>query len=179
MEMLRDPFLWALASMLGLVIGDGIQGSNVIGRSKLLGFIAISTVSCGRVALVLPFCRQQRFALGGWEEWLGWAIVLLSLLMMTPSVRIEPLTQPHHGETLRTTGLYSVVRHPLYLGNVLWGLGWAVAFGSTIGVWLTPVWITAFFFHLLIEEDALEREHGAAYRVYKEKVRARLIPSLL
>ena len=70
------------------------------------------------------------------------------------------------------------MRHPGYLANTLWGLGWAVAFGSTIGVLLTPVWAAVFWLHALIEEEALQRAYGALYTEYMERVRSRLIPGM-
>jgi len=60
----------------------------------------------------------------------------------------------------------------------LWGLGWAVACGSVIGVALTPVWIAAFQLHALIEEEALLAAHGPACRDYMARVPARLVAGL-
>src|SRR6185295_20204244 len=100
------------------------------------------------------------------------------LAIMAPLLRIRPLTQPDQAETLRTSGVYELVRHPGYLANTLWGLGWAIVFGSTIGVLLTPVWAAIFWLHALIEEEALQREHGRCYQEYMTRVRSRLIPGL-
>jgi len=61
-------------------------------------------------------------------------------------------------EVLNTTGVYSIVRHPLYLGNFLVVLGWSLATGN---VWL--VIITALLFLLYYERIALREEaflHG-------------------
>jgi protein-S-isoprenylcysteine O-methyltransferase Ste14 len=74
--------------------------------------------------------------------------------------------------------VFNLVRHPGYLANVLWGLGWAVLFGLTIGVLLTPVWAGVFWLHALIEEEALRREHGPSYQEYMAHVRPRLIPGI-
>lgn len=54
---------------------------------------------------------------------------------------------------LNTTGLYSIVRHPLYVGNFLVVIGWAVA--STSG-WLVLVVTLAFI--LYYERIALQEE---------------------
>ena len=58
------------------------------------------------------------------------------------------------------------------------GLGAAVAFGSTVGVLLTPIWAAAFWLHALIEEEALKSKYGASYEAYMARVRSRLIPGL-
>jgi protein-S-isoprenylcysteine O-methyltransferase Ste14 len=106
----------------------------------------------------------------------GGAIVVLAIAIMTPLLRIKPLTRPDAAEVLHTGGVFRLVRHPGYFANTLWGLGWAVAFGSTIGVALTPAWAVVFWFHALIEEEALQREYGASYREYMAQVPCRLIP---
>ncbi len=79
---------------------------------------------------------------------------------------------------LRTTGIYAVVRHPIYLAEVLWPLGLAIMLRSTFGVALTPLWWLAFLIHALSEEADLERALGSAYLDYKKKVRGRILPWL-
>jgi protein-S-isoprenylcysteine O-methyltransferase Ste14 len=91
----------------------------------------------------------------------------------------EPWWSPPNGDTkLRTTGIYGIVRHPIYLGEVLWPLGLAIVFRSTYGVALTVVWWLAFLIHALAEEAALEEKLGSAYLDYKKKVRGRIFPWL-
>lgn len=60
-------------------------------------------------------------------------------------------------------------------GNAIQG---SPAFGSTIGVLLTPAWAAVFWLHALIEEEALQREYGTSYREYMARVRCRLIPGI-
>jgi hypothetical protein len=80
-------------------------------------------------------------------------------------------------EELNTTGLYSVVRHPLYLGNFLMGLGIALQ----PRVWYVPV-IAALAFALyyeriiIAEEAFLERRFGDAFRTWAAAVPT-IVPS--
>lgn len=67
-------------------------------------------------------------------------------------------------ESLTTTGLYSVVRHPLYLGNFFLWIGPAAATGS----WWAPVLIALVFwlYHeriILAEEKFLRDRFGAEF----------------
>ena len=135
MEILRDPFLWALLSMAAIAPGDGIV-SNVLPRSRLLGLLVVSSFMLGRTILVLPFCIQPRFDLAGMNLALGFAVIAVACACLLPSLRVHWTTGPDEAEELRTTGIYGFVRHPGYLGNVLLGLGWALLFGSTIGVFI-------------------------------------------
>jgi protein-S-isoprenylcysteine O-methyltransferase Ste14 len=174
---LRDPFFWAFVAMFGVVGGNAIQGSPVVGRRTWFGAVVISTVTFGRVMLVLPFVEQARFAFPG-STVIGVAIIVASLALMAPLLLISFATRPDVAEPLSTRGVFGLVRHPGYLANTLWGLGWAVAFGSLIGVALTPVWLAAFYLHALIEEEALLAAYGAVYRDYMARVPARLVPGL-
>jgi Phospholipid methyltransferase len=98
--------------------------------------------------------------------------------------RITPFTAPARREPLRTDGLYAVVRHPLMVCDILWPLGLSLIFGSMIGIALTPVWLlmvwvlTQMMVWVLtqVEEEALVREYGDAYRDFQERV-PRLFPA--
>ena len=67
-------------------------------------------------------------------------------------------------DVLNTTGMYSIVRHPLYLGNFLASLG-ACLF---LGVWWLPLLFTALFALyyeriILAEEEFLKQRFGPPY----------------
>ncbi len=67
-------------------------------------------------------------------------------------------------ESLNTTGLYSVVRHPLYLGNFLTWLGVALFARS----WWAPVIVSLVFWLyyeriMFAEEEFLRRQFGEVY----------------
>ncbi len=174
-----DPFFWAFVSAIAATGGNAIQGSPVVGRSAAFGFCVVVTATLGRLILVLPDVVQPRFApLGPVWFALGGSIVALAIGLLIPLRRIRPLTRPDSTERLLTGGLYGVIRHPGYLANVLLGLGAAVAFCSTIGIVLTPIWFAVFWLHALIEEEVLVAKYGAAYVGYMERVPSRLIPGL-
>ena len=66
---------------------------------------------------------------------------------------------------LNTTGMYSIVRHPLYVGNALMWAGVALY----PRMWTAALLAAAFFWVyyeriMLAEEEFLRRQHGAAFR---------------
>jgi protein-S-isoprenylcysteine O-methyltransferase Ste14 len=70
-------------------------------------------------------------------------------------------------EALNTTGLYSVVRHPLYLGNYLMWLGVALFPGA----WWAPVIVSLVFWLyyeriMFAEEEYLRRRFDGAYAAW-------------
>ena len=86
-------------------------------------------------------------------------------------------TRDPYAAVLNTTGAYSVVRHPLYLGNTLVALGLGI-FTTT---WFMPLVIVlaSLLYHERIcvrEEVFLESQFGDSFRAWARKVPA-LVPA--
>jgi protein-S-isoprenylcysteine O-methyltransferase Ste14 len=79
---------------------------------------------------------------------------------------------------LRTKGVYSIVRHPMYLSELIWPVGWSAMWGSSIGLALTPIWWLGFRFHVLVEEDRLQQQLGDEYTQYMRSVHSRILPGV-
>jgi len=71
-------------------------------------------------------------------------------------------------EALNSTGIYSMVRHPLYLGNITTYMGWVVFTGIE---WLIPTMLFGFLFYyrfiIYAEEQFLTRKFGQDYLDWK------------
>jgi protein-S-isoprenylcysteine O-methyltransferase Ste14 len=82
-------------------------------------------------------------------------------------------------ETLNTTGMYSVVRHPLYLGSYLM---WISAALLTRNVWVVVVITLAFWLYyeriMFAEESFLRNSFGQAYDDWARRTPA-FIPAIL
>jgi len=75
-------------------------------------------------------------------------------------------------------GLYRYIRHPGYLGILLFFLGWPLLVGNWVGLfalWLPA--LLAYLYRIRVEEAALSEAFGALYRDYERRT-ARLIPFL-
>lgn len=167
-----------MIGVFSLVGGGVIVSGKKVGNSVIYGILVVTIFVLARGILVLPFCPQPRFEAGGWHWFVGGAIFVTGLIFSLPAIYIKPLTNPHEQMRLVTTGFYSIVRNPVYLGEILWCLGWATMFRSIIGLALVPLWWAALVLHTLVEEDALERALGEKYLDYKRKVRGRIFPGL-
>jgi len=79
------------------------------------------------------------------------------------------------GQKVVSTGLYGLVRHPMYTGNVLMLVGLPLALGSywALALVVPGVAVLATRIH---DEEKLLREELDGYREYTQKVRSRLIP---
>jgi protein-S-isoprenylcysteine O-methyltransferase Ste14 len=174
-----NPFFWALLSMLGMVGATSLFARHGLRHNILFVSFSLFLVTIGRAVLVLPFCTQPRFGIAGVQWLIGGVIVIGALAIASgPIFVVEWWSPPRRGMRLVTSGIYGVVRHPIYLCEVLWPLGMAIMFGSIYGVVLTPVWWSAFLIHALSEETDLERALGAEYLEYRKKVRGRILPGL-
>jgi protein-S-isoprenylcysteine O-methyltransferase Ste14 len=97
----------------------------------------------------------------------GLVVALMGLLRLGPSLTPTPV--PLTGVALRTDGIYTWVRHPVYSGILLGGLGFTIAVGS---VWQVFVWVllAVFFTGKSMWEDLLLSEvHGVAWYEYADR----------
>jgi protein-S-isoprenylcysteine O-methyltransferase Ste14 len=92
--------------------------------------------------------------------------------------RFSGLVAIQPGHTLHTSGVYSIIRHPSYLGLLINSLGWALAFRSAIGAVLTALMIVPLLARIRSEEALLRSEFGADYDAYRARTPWRLIPGI-
>jgi protein-S-isoprenylcysteine O-methyltransferase Ste14 len=91
--------------------------------------------------------------------------------------RFSGLVAIQPGHMLVTGGIYSVIRHPSYLGLLVTALGWALAFRSGVGMLLTALLIPPLVARIGAEERLLGAQFGDEYRAYCART-WRLIPGL-
>jgi protein-S-isoprenylcysteine O-methyltransferase Ste14 len=85
------------------------------------------------------------------------------------NVRVE------EGQRVIDTGVYGLVRHPMYFGALFLIIGTPLALGSWWTLLLTPVFLLLLYFRIASEEKVLMRDL-AGYAEYQQKVKYRLIP---
>ena len=82
----------------------------------------------------------------------------------------------HAGQTLRTTGLFSAVRHPSYTGLAMIFLALALypTNWTYFAIVLLPT-MAALLYRIHVEEEVLGQAFGLEYREYRRRTR-RLLP---
>jgi protein-S-isoprenylcysteine O-methyltransferase Ste14 len=83
--------------------------------------------------------------------------------------------QPDH--RLVTTGIYSVVRNPSYVGMMLISFAWSLVFRSGVGLILAALMIPPLIARIRSEERLLTSQFGEEYEAYRRRT-WRLIPGL-
>jgi protein-S-isoprenylcysteine O-methyltransferase Ste14 len=140
------------------------------------------------VGLADAFVPPLTDRLGFWTidgdavRWLGVALVAIGgPLRIAPvfvlGTRFSGLVAIQPGHQLVTTGMYSVIRHPSYLGLLLMMLGWGLAFRSAIGVLLGALLIAPLAARMNAEERLLQSQFGGEYDAYRART-SRLIPGV-
>jgi protein-S-isoprenylcysteine O-methyltransferase Ste14 len=106
----------------------------------------------------------------------GWMIIALSFQanpFAIPAVKL----QPERHQTVIDTGVYSVVRHPMYAGAILTMIGMPLWLESYAAALFAIVPSVLLIVRILIEEQVLKQDL-AGYDAYTKKTQYRLIPLL-
>src|SRR5215831_5538568 len=120
-------------------------------------------------ALTLPFN-----VLGGVLLLLAWVLLVRSFTdnpFLSPLVRI----QTERGHRVVTTGVYGLVRHPMYLAAVLMFVGAPLLTGSVAAL-ITGAVLTLLLAVRILSEERLLSVDLPGYDEYRQDVRYRLVP---
>jgi len=139
----------------------------------------------GLLAAYLPACTDRK---GFWTldgdtiRWVGVVVFAAGgTLRIWPVLvlghRFSGLVAIQPGHRLVTGSVYSVIRHPSYLGLLVNSLGWALAFRSGVGVLLTALTVPPLLARIRAEERLLRTQFGREYDAYCSRT-SRLIPGL-
>jgi protein-S-isoprenylcysteine O-methyltransferase Ste14 len=72
---------------------------------------------------------------------------------------------------LRTKGIFSISRNPIFLGMLVSMLGLFLLIPNALGFCLTLLTYFVIQIQIRLEEAFLEKQHGAVYQGYKQRVR--------
>jgi protein-S-isoprenylcysteine O-methyltransferase Ste14 len=90
----------------------------------------------------------------------------------------SPSLEIRHDHQLITAGIYRQIRHPMYLGFLLWALAQVMLLPNWIaGPAALVGWTVLFASRVRREEDMMLQEFGDQYRVYMART-ARIVPGI-
>jgi protein-S-isoprenylcysteine O-methyltransferase Ste14 len=118
---------------------------------------------------------------GGLVSFLGLALYVAGWWIMTLAMKVNPFAVPvvklqeDRHQRVIDTGVYGVVRHPMYAGFAPMAVGPALWLESYVAALVAIVPIAVLALRSILEERFLKRELKG-YKAYTEKVRHRLIP---
>ena len=143
----------------------------VVVQFILLGLVLVAPWLVGGPAWPAPWSALAR-VLGVLLLLVGAALAAVGLLGLGRN--LSPLPHPKADAVLVETGLYGLMRHPIYTGLIAGSLGWALIHNSWVTLLLAGVVFVFFDLKASREERAL-RARFPAYGRYAQRVR-RFIP---
>jgi protein-S-isoprenylcysteine O-methyltransferase Ste14 len=172
----HDPGLFK--ERMGGVVQRGQAPADKIFMAVLLvtwhGWLILMALDAGRWRLshVPPALN----AVGGLLIAIGFFLIWLVFRensFAAPVVKI----QEERGQHVVSTGPYRFVRHPMYVGGLIYMLGMPLLLGSWLGLVALPLIAGALLTRISIEEATLKKELPG-YVDYTNRVRYRLIPGV-
>ena len=119
--------------------------------------------------------------LPSWVNWVAVALFLLAYLMYAEVLRenayLSRTIEVQEGQKVVDTGLYGIVRHPMYSATLLLFLSMPFVLGSFVSFLCFLCYPILIIKRLKDEEVFLEKELPG-YADYKKKVKYRLIPGV-
>jgi protein-S-isoprenylcysteine O-methyltransferase Ste14 len=137
--------------LVGIALVPARLGNFLAWPENLIGPTAVIGIGIGLVGLII----------GG-----------VSALNLGGSLSIFP--RPKDEGTLIQSGLYGVVRHPIYLGVILAALGWSLFRTSILALLITLI-LVIFFDRKAAREEIWLAQKYPDYAEYRKHVR-KLIP---
>jgi len=142
----------AIAGLFILLAYNGsIKSPELINKSRFVNYISLMISATGTIII------SRTFKSYSFREFIGLA--------------------PEKNSRLKTSGILSYVRHPIYSGTILIIVGFWL-FYPTVASLVTAIAILGYLpIGIWFEEKKLIHEHGDEYRDYRKKVPA-VIPRI-
>ncbi|MCW1967144.1 MAG: isoprenylcysteine carboxylmethyltransferase family protein [Anaerolineae bacterium] len=140
------------------------------------------------LVLIIPIYLRLAGRETGWGWPLGSVATMLGIMLLVIGVmfirrafadlgdNLTPYPKPINKGTLVRSGVYGIVRHPIYTAVILLGLGWALALNSGLAL-LGAVVIFLFFDSKARREEAWLLEKYPDYARYRQQVK-KLLPGI-
>ena len=145
----------------------------------------IGVVAFSGVLFILTFLVAGLDFRFGWTHVPGWLVCVAAAVqlgsyglyaeVLRENAYLSRTVEVQEGQTVIDTGLYGIIRHPMYTATIFLSLAMALVLGSWISFALMLLYPVIILFRIRGEEALLEAGLPG-YKAYKAKVRWRLIP---
>ena len=155
-----------------------LSAKEKIGEQKIVILLSFLMFICGFVLAGLDF-RFGWIKLPNFVSIIGCILFIIAYLLyaevLRENVYLSRTIEVSENQKVIDTGLYSIVRHPMYMATVILFLSMPLVLGSIISFIVFLIYPFIIIKRLKNEEEFLEKELKG-YKEYKEKVKYRLIP---
>jgi protein-S-isoprenylcysteine O-methyltransferase Ste14 len=109
-----------------------------------------------------------------WSLWLLSQIAMNRLLKQRKLFTVTVTIRENHA--VKADGIYSVIRHPAYLGSIMSFMGFGISLNNWVSFIVVPLPVLlAMHRRISVEERLLTDHFGDEYREYMKKTK-RLVP---
>ena len=123
--------------------------------------------------------RFQWWVLPNWAVWVAAGLFLLSYLLYAEVLRentyLSRTIEVQENQKVIDTGLYGIVRHPMYMASTVLFLAMPLVLASPISFFIMLGYLPVIAKRIRNEEKVLE-EGLEGYSEYKKKVKYRILP---
>ena len=123
--------------------------------------------------------RCQWFVLDSWVSWIGAVLFLAAYALYAEVLRenvwLSRTIEVQENQKVVDTGLYEVVRHPMYMATLLLFLSMPLVLGSLYSFLIMLLYIPILVMRIRNEEEVLKKGLEG-YEAYMERIRWRVIP---
>ena len=116
-----------------------------------------------------------------WAVWVAAGMFLCSYVLYAEVLRentyLSRTIEVQKGQKVIDTGLYGIVRHPMYMATIILFLSMQLVLASPISFFIMLGYIPVIAKRINNEEHVLEEGLGG-YKEYKEKVKNKIIPGI-
>lgn len=123
--------------------------------------------------------RFQWWVLPSWAVWVAAGLFLLSYLLYAEVLRentyLSRTIEVQENQKVIDTGLYGIVRHPMYMATTILFLTMPLVLASPISFFIMLCYLPVIAKRIRNEEKVLE-EGLEGYSEYKKKVKYRILP---
>jgi protein-S-isoprenylcysteine O-methyltransferase Ste14 len=145
-----------------------LKHKNLLKPSKL-SFVIVFTNMALLWSSWIALCSSDiyKINLPGIIHYSGLLLCLLGLISFITALLTIKTLETYDGDLI-TKGIYSKIRHPMYLGFILWLIGFPVYFGAGFSFILSFIFIANILFWRYLEEIELDKRFPR-YKEYKTK----------
>lgn len=179
----------AAGALIAPLVLSGVS-KNTVSYGKERGestftFLMVVFLSTVGVGFLIPFFAARKLGflpLPDGFRYLGVAIFLSGYAIRAIAARrlkrqFSYLVTIQENHQLITSGIYSRIRHPVYLGSILAVFGMVLIFPTTFGVAFAILFTAILAHRMSLEEKLLLKYFGSVYQEYSSKS-FRLIPHI-
>lgn len=166
-----------------LIVSPELLKKRIDAKEKELG--QRSVIKLAGLMFVLGFVISALDFRFGWSSVPEWLVIVASVLfligylgyaeVLRENAYLSRTIEVQEGQKVISTGLYGIVRHPMYLATLFMFLPLPLILGSFFG--LIPM---AFYIPLIVAriigEERVLCEGLVGYSEYRKKVKYRLVP---